>query len=124
MRLELGSSTQLFKGLTGRVRFERQRMNLPIKLFSKDFIDRTVTFDPRLAGKGWRHNQYPEMTMSRPRRGAVPGVLFAFVQDVKTGRFQRNDQFFAHLLFNAQGFISMISPPGMSRKATTRNRLC
>jgi len=86
-------------------------MNEPAKLFGKDFVDQPVTLDTGLAGESRRHDKHPEVAVSRPRRGPVAGVLFAFVEDVEACRLQRYDQFFAHLLFNAQGLISMITLP-------------
>lgn len=66
------------------------------ELLGKERVDRTVTLETRLAFEGCRNDDYPEMALARTGRGAVTGVLLAFVNHVETGRFEADHELFTY----------------------------
>lgn len=80
-------------------------MDAACKLILEKFVDETMAFDARLAGKCFRDYEDAKMALAGAGRIAMPCVQLGLIDDVKPCRTQSNHELFAKSACNGHLYL-------------------
>lgn len=83
----------------GRVRGQCEGVDAAGQFSCDELIDHPVAVDAGDAGKFFRDDQNSKVALSSPRRGAMPGVFFALIDDIEADWFESDHEFLSQLAF-------------------------